>query len=157
MTTPGGELCRAGKRRKFDESDDFYRAIKTDLPRLVTEQGLPGVTTLIKYLQFIGDIRVDHGWAAADFYHWQLQLACSDGEHDMARQGHYNQRVVDKLRLKYPRSTVGGTPANMSQPTQGTKFCSYHGHHRKHTTDDCEAIRTDPSLKGKQHPEFVEE
>ena len=43
----GESIKAAGKKRKFDECDDFYRAINTDLPRLVTEQGLPGVTTLI--------------------------------------------------------------------------------------------------------------
>ena len=129
-----------------------------DLPRLFTEQGLQGMTTLIKYLQFVSDLRTFHGWAAADFYHWKLQMACSDGEHDMVQQGHYNQQIVDKLRFKYPRKggPNGRTSASATQPFRGNKFCSYHGHHREHTTDACKALQSDPSLKGTRHPKYVE-
>ena len=47
--------------------DEFNRAIMTDLPRLFMEQGLSGVSALVKYL--IHDIDKAHGWAAADYYH----------------------------------------------------------------------------------------
>jgi len=139
----GKSIEAAGKKRKFDECEDFYRAIMTDLPRLFTEQGLQGVTTRIKYLHFICDVRASHGWAAADFYHWKLQLACSDGEHDMVRQGHYNHQIVDKLRVKYPRKGPNGRAStSATQSSRENKFCSYHGHHREHTTDACKALQS---------------
>jgi hypothetical protein len=149
----------AGKRRKFDDVEEFNRAIIAEMPKLHTEQGYKGVLALTKYLMFINSIQVKFGWKAADFYHWRLQTFCADGDHDMIKQGHYNQQILDQLREKYSvvKGPNGAAPRpGAKQAYRGDKFCAYHGHHREHVTTDCTVLNNDPAKKGSRAPNFVE-
>lgn len=151
----GESIKAANKKREFKDPEDFNRAILADFPKLFVSQGLNGATALLKYVMFIKDIHVQHGWAAANFYHWRLQTYCADGEHDMVREGHYNQQVKDEMREKYPKKAKSGPNGGGPKGFRGDKFCSYHGHHREHATDDCKALKDDPQKKGSRAPNYV--
>lgn len=151
----GESLKAANKKREFKDAEEFHRAILQDLPKLFVSQGLSGMTAVVKYIAFVHTLHLRHGWAAANFYHWRLQTYCIDGEHDMVLQGHYNQQILDEVREKYPKKAKSSPNGSGLKGFRGDKFCSYHGHHREHATDDCKALKDDPQKKGSRAPNYV--
>ena len=116
----------ASRRRKFASPVDFHRVLRQELTSAILHQKFDHVRLLFDYQVFLGDIRAERGWTAADDYHWRLMTKCADGQFDMTMQGCYDPWSYNEMSEKFPRAAKPKNRQPRAPGQKGKKECSYH-------------------------------
>ena len=100
------------RQKKIKDWDEWMRGMQETLVDAASKGHSQLVGQVMSYVRYMTELKESYGWAAAQFYWYELQKEIEDGYHSLEHGSPVNVAVMLRLQEKYQR--LAGRPAASS-------------------------------------------
>jgi len=100
------------RQKKIKDWEEWMRGMQETLVDAASKGHSQLVGQVMSYVRYMTELKESYGWAAAQFYWYELQKEIEDGYHSLEHGSPVNVAVMLRLQEKYQR--LAGRPAASS-------------------------------------------